>query len=94
MAVSYTHLFANGETVGGGYGGMWDQDGTSGVNTHMTNTRNTPVEVLETIMPVKVIRYGLMPVSYTHLDVYKRQADDRGQPLRNSESRRAEGKVA
>lgn len=42
---------------------MWDQDGTSGVNTHMTNTRNTPVEVLETIMPVKVIRYGLMPDS-------------------------------
>ena len=59
-----THsFFANGETVGGGYGGMWDQDGTSGVNTHMTNTRNTPVEVLETIMPVKVIRYGLMPDS-------------------------------
>ena len=56
-----THsFFANGETVGGGYGGMCDQDGTSGVNTHMTNTRNTPVEVLETIMPVKVIRYGLM----------------------------------
>lgn len=59
-----THsYFANGETVGGGYGGMWDQDGTSGVNTHMTNTRNTPVEVLENIMPVKVIRYGLLPDS-------------------------------
>lgn len=60
----HTHsYFANGETVGGGYGGMCDQDGTSGVNTHMTNTRNTPVEVLETIMPVKVIRYGLLPDS-------------------------------
>ena len=59
-----THsFFANGETVGGGYGGMCDQDGTSGVNTHMTNTRNTPVEVLERIMPVKVIRYGLAPNS-------------------------------
>lgn len=42
---------------------MCDQDGTSGVNTHMTNTRNTPVEVLERIMPVKVVRYGLMPDS-------------------------------
>ena len=42
---------------------MCDQDGTSGVNTHMTNTRNTPVEVLERIMPVKVIRYGLAPNS-------------------------------
>jgi N-methylhydantoinase B len=55
--------FANGETVGGGYGGICDQDGTSGVNTHMTNTRNTPIEVLETIMPVKVIKYGLLPDS-------------------------------
>ncbi|GAP13858.1 N-methylhydantoinase B/acetone carboxylase, alpha subunit [Longilinea arvoryzae] len=51
--------FVNGETVGGGYGGIIDQDGTSGVNTHMTNTRNTPVEVLETILPVKVLHYGL-----------------------------------
>ena len=42
---------------------MCDQDGTSGVNTHMTNTRNTPVEVLENIMPIKVIRYSLKPDS-------------------------------
>jgi N-methylhydantoinase B len=55
--------FVNGETVGGGYGGINDQDGTSGVNTHMTNTRNTPVEVLETILPVKVLHYGLRPDS-------------------------------
>jgi len=55
--------FANGETVGGGYGGIFGQDGASGVNTHMTNTRNTPIEVLETTMPVRVIRYGLMPDS-------------------------------
>ena len=55
--------FANGETVGGGYGGISDQDGTSGVNTHMTNTRNTPVEVLEKIMPIRVLRYGLLPDS-------------------------------
>lgn len=56
-------FFAAGETVGGGYGGMSDQDGMSGVNTHMTNTRNTPVEVLETNMPVRVLRYGLLPDS-------------------------------
>ncbi len=59
-----THsFFAAGETVGGGYGGISDQDGTSGVNTHMTNTRNTPVEVLEVNMPVRVLRYGLLPDS-------------------------------
>lgn len=51
--------FATGETNGGGYGGMCDRDGTSGVNTHMTNTRNTPIEVLESIMPVRVLRYSL-----------------------------------
>lgn len=55
--------FTYGETYGGGYGGMFDQDGTSGVNTHMTNTRNAPVEVLETIMPVRVEKYGLIPDS-------------------------------
>lgn len=56
-------FFAAGETVGGGYGGIFDQDGTSGVNTHMTNTRNTPVEVLENNLPVRVLRYGLLPDS-------------------------------
>ncbi|MFB3162369.1 hydantoinase B/oxoprolinase family protein [Neobacillus sp. 179-J 1A1 HS] len=52
--------FTHGETYGGGYGGSERFDGTSGVNTHMTNTRNAPVEVLETIMPVRVERYGFV----------------------------------
>ncbi len=38
---------------------MYDQDGESGVHTHMTNTRNTPIEVLERLLPVTVIEYGL-----------------------------------
>lgn len=33
--------------------------GLSGVHTHMTNTRNTPVEVLEHDYPVLVERYAL-----------------------------------
>lgn len=49
----------NGETIGGGSGAMFDQDGESGVHTHMTNTRNTPIEVLERILPVTVMKYGL-----------------------------------
>ncbi len=49
----------NGETVGGGSGALYDQDGESGVHTHMTNTRNTPIEVLERLLPVTVIEYGL-----------------------------------
>lgn len=55
----YSHI----ETYGGGYGGAAAGDGESGVHTHMTNTRNAPVEVLETVLPVRVERYGLVPDS-------------------------------
>jgi N-methylhydantoinase B len=47
------------ETMGGGMGGGPAGPGLSGVHTHMTNTRNTPVEVLEQDYPVRVIRYAL-----------------------------------
>ncbi len=33
-------------------------DGLSGVHTHMTNSLNTPTEVLEITYPVRVRRYG------------------------------------
>ena len=52
--------FSHVETYGGGYGGSARGDGESGVHTHMTNTRNAPVEVLETVLPVRVNRYGLV----------------------------------
>lgn len=51
--------FSHYETHGGGAGGGPAGPGASGVQTHMTNTRNTPVEVLETTMPVRVLAYGL-----------------------------------
>jgi N-methylhydantoinase B len=47
------------ETIGGGMGGRPDKPGLSGVQTHMTNTQNTPVEVLEHDYPVLVERYAL-----------------------------------
>lgn len=47
------------ETIGGGMGGRPRSPGLSGVHTHMTNTRNTPVEVLEHDYPVRVPRYVL-----------------------------------
>jgi N-methylhydantoinase B len=47
------------ETIGGGTGGTPGHDGNSGVQSHMTNTLNTPVEVLEHTYPVRVRRYGL-----------------------------------
>ena len=45
------------ETIGGGMGGGPKQAGLSGVQTHMTNTLNTPVEVLEMRFPLRVLRY-------------------------------------
>ena len=51
------------ETYGGGQGGSLHQDGMDGVHTHMTNTRNTPVEVIESSYPFRIDRYGLVPDS-------------------------------
>jgi N-methylhydantoinase B len=48
------------ETYGGGQGAFHDRDGMSGVHTHMTNTRNAPVEVIEASYPITVERYGLV----------------------------------
>jgi len=47
------------ETIGGGMGAGAMGGGHSGVQTHMTNTLNTPIEVLETRFPLRVTRYGL-----------------------------------
>jgi N-methylhydantoinase B len=51
------------ETYGGGQGGLFDRDGMSGVQMHMTNTRNAPIEVFEASHPMFVERYGLIPDS-------------------------------
>lgn len=46
--------FAFYETLPGGAGASAHRAGTSGVQTHMTNTRNTPLEELELCYPVHV----------------------------------------
>jgi len=51
--------FAYYETIGGGMGGRRGLAGLSGVHTHMSNTRNTPVEAIEHYLPVRICRYGL-----------------------------------
>jgi len=45
------------ETIGGGMGAGPHGGGLSAVQTHMTNTRNTPVEVLEQRYPLTIRRY-------------------------------------
>lgn len=47
------------ETIGGGMGAGRRGGGLSGVQTHMTNTLNTPVEVLEGRFPLRVVQYAL-----------------------------------
>lgn len=51
--------FSYYETVAGGAGGSAAGPGESAVQTHMTNTMNTPVEALEAEMPVRVVRYAI-----------------------------------
>lgn len=47
------------ETIAGGHGGGPSGAGLSGRHSHMTNTRNTPVETLEPAMPMRVWAYHL-----------------------------------
>ncbi|MFQ5890931.1 MAG: hydantoinase B/oxoprolinase family protein [Gemmatimonadota bacterium] len=51
--------FAYYETIAGGAGALPSADGTSGVHTHMTNTRNTPIEAIEYAYPLRVRRYEI-----------------------------------
>jgi len=46
------------ETLGGGTGGHPGGPGLAAIHSHMTNTRNTPIEVLEHDYPVLVERYA------------------------------------
>ncbi len=56
-------LFNYIETYAGGQGGMPGQDGMDAVQCHMTNTRNAPVEVIESTYPIMIRKYGLVPDS-------------------------------
>lgn len=47
------------ETIAGGAGASRTHAGASGVHTHMTNTRNTPVEAFELAFPARVVAYAL-----------------------------------
>ena len=48
------------ETLGGGAGARAYKDGTDGVQIHMTNTSNLPIEALETEYPLMIERYELV----------------------------------
>jgi N-methylhydantoinase B len=51
--------FAYYETIAGGMGAGPGGPGLDAVHVHMTNTRNTPVEVLESTLPLRVKSYAV-----------------------------------
>jgi N-methylhydantoinase B len=57
------HYYTYYETIAGGMGASPTGDGLSGVQVHMTNTLNTPVEALEMAFPFRLVRYSLRPGS-------------------------------
>ncbi|MBM3569908.1 MAG: hydantoinase B/oxoprolinase family protein [Alphaproteobacteria bacterium] len=48
------------ETLGGGFGGRFAKDGKDGVQVHITNTSNLPVEAIEMEYPLTVESYGFV----------------------------------
>jgi len=48
------------ETLGGGFGGRCRKDGKDGVQVHITNTSNLPVEAIEMEYPLLVESYGFV----------------------------------
>jgi N-methylhydantoinase B len=51
------------ETVAGGYGARATKDGMEAVQAHFQNTANSPIEELESEIPLYVRRYELIPDS-------------------------------
>lgn len=47
------------ETIGGGAGAAKERPGQSAVQTHMTNTLNTPIEAVEMSYPMRIIQYAI-----------------------------------
>ncbi|MDQ0314955.1 hydantoinase B/oxoprolinase family protein [Amorphus orientalis] len=48
------------ETLAGGFGGRDDRDGKDGVQVHITNTSNLPIEAIETEYPLRVVAYEII----------------------------------
>jgi N-methylhydantoinase B len=54
------HQYVYLETLGGGFGGRATHDGKDGVQVHITNTSNLPVEAIEAEYPLLVEAYSLI----------------------------------
>ncbi len=59
LGSSSNRAWAYYETIAGGVGASKVSSGLSAVQSHMTNTQNTPVEVLEINYPIRIKRYEI-----------------------------------
>lgn len=48
------------EALGGGMGARFARDGLDGLQVHITNTSNLPIEAMEMEYPLRVLNYGLV----------------------------------
>src|SRR5262245_57283719 len=55
--------FVSYETIKGGFGARPTKDGINGIASGISNTMNTPIEILEMSFPVRVERYEIVPDS-------------------------------
>lgn len=55
--------FVHYETIGGGMGAHFLNDGASGIRVHMGNTMNLPIEAIEATIPVRFHAYELVQES-------------------------------
>ncbi|HEY1653923.1 MAG TPA: hydantoinase B/oxoprolinase family protein, partial [Candidatus Tumulicola sp.] len=56
-------IWAFYETNGCGMGARPNSDGIDGIQCHMTNTLNTPIEAIEADYPLRVVRYEFAPAT-------------------------------
>jgi N-methylhydantoinase B len=63
VVFSKENKFVYVEAIGGGSGASGISDGLDGVQVHITNTSNLPVEVLESEFPLRIEKYEFIPGS-------------------------------
>ena len=52
-------FFVYPETIGGGFGARYNKDGLDGVQCHVTNSSNLPIECMENEYPIMMDRYEI-----------------------------------
>jgi N-methylhydantoinase B len=57
------HRYVSYETIKGGFGARPIKDGVNGMSSGISNTMNTPIEILEMSFPVRIERYEIVPDS-------------------------------